>query len=294
MISLETYIYTRHPKDNHLCCCHNCRAIFPSLMLKPTNLSDLPPYFIDNWKSGNILLNNAHEIKLDMADYEGAKYFESAQISTLSPFDKLVISIHTEEEIKEFVCSRILIQQPRGKRNNFNLLNTILRPSVLKEDNKFYSLPAITLPNDCTICEINPYFTPRTWSTPTKELKDSGTTINYSPHGDMLCFMEFLNLKIQDYHTLLISGSKQVDYREYTIISHSSMDPGPDEASETTYLDITTYVEFSTNAELYEFLKQVNAIPLDSSNTLFKVKFTDVKATGLHLFCNTRVIYWRS
>ena len=116
---------------------------------------------------------------------------------------------------------------------------------------------------------------------------------SYYYHGKPLCFIEFLNeflnVRIYDRRTLLILGSKQIDYREYEIIS----DPWSDHCSKTTYLDLTTFIEFSTNIELMEFLKSVNAIPVDYSGTMFKAKFKDVSAKGLHLFTENRVSYAR-
>lgn len=298
MVNINTSICVK--KDRELCRCYELQLLFSTLILTRTNFKGHPPYQIENWENGNVILKNSQDYNLDREDYKTAQFFDSAEISTLSVFDKLVIAVHTATEITESVCSKILIQQPCGS-HNFELTTAVLFPSLLEDNNVYYSLKSIQLPEDCIKCEIYPYFALRTWPAkynngkivPNKEFRRDYMDASYYYHGKPLCFIEFLNVRIYDRRTLLILGSKQIDYREYEIISHSSMDPGSDHGSETTYLDLTTFIEFSTNIELMEFLKSVNAIPVDSSGTMFKAKFKDVSAKGLHLFTENRVSHAR-
>lgn len=75
------------------------------------------------------------------------------------------------------------------------------------------------------------------------------------------------------------------------------MDPEPDKGSETTYAELNTFVEFSTNAELLDFFKNLNPVALESSDSLFQVKFSDVielcKKLDLYLFTHNRTDHQR-
>lgn len=305
MISLTAIGYQ---KIGDIYKCQECTFLFHSLIFVPTDNSEQPPFHIDNWHEGHILLSNDFKTKFMLEDFKSEKVFEYRNISTLLPFDKLVISVYTENEIIETICSRILVQLPKGKQGNCDGGFTSFFPSILEKDNEYYNLPPISLPANCIKCEICQHFPPRTWSyktdsqcnlIPNKEFKDNNKPDGYFyPHyHNVYCFTEFLSLKIYNRHTLLITGSKRIDYKEYTIYSHSSMDPEPEKGSETTYAELNTFVEFSTNAELLDFFKNLNPVALESSDSLFQVKFSDVielcKKLDLYLFTHNRTDHQR-
>ena len=78
MVNINTSICVK--KDRELCRCYELQLLFSTLILTRTNFKGHPPYQIENWENGNVILKNSQDYNLDREDYKTAQFFDSAEI----------------------------------------------------------------------------------------------------------------------------------------------------------------------------------------------------------------------
>lgn len=250
---------------------------FPFLKFHRITEQKFSPYMVENSSSA------IFEIRLDKTDIptneDDITGFENVEgtVRPIDEFDELVVEIHRCSGIEEIICRQVAFSQRKsnyiGKGLTFES-ELYMSPVITDNDYNLRFDKDIILSSDCTDIIIYSYFRPRPlpidnfiWNLnprykPVIKSKYDSLYKHYGTSGygirDLITHLnieERINDKI-----ILLSFSKVVNEREYTVISHSSMDPGPDEVSEWTEWKIILCLQFSTRKEIYDFLSSVGVV----------------------------------
>lgn len=249
---------------------------FPSLTLVRVSDDPFSPYRVNNTDSAQVISNLSYlHLQHHLTENDIIVGFDNVEgsIFPIDDFGAIVIEIYRGDEVEEIRCNRALLQQKKihckDKTTRFES-ELFICPTILSSDYNLCSYPPVFLSQECNKVVISPYFIPR--PIPFDNTKRVYTP-KYYPSVESnfpqyynrcygvrkpissICISQRISEKL-----LFLYHSEIVEEREYKVISHASMDPGPDEVSEWTSWGIKLCIQFSSRLDMSDFLKKIGAV----------------------------------
>lgn len=259
-----------------------CSISFPYIALERECETQHSRYLVSNVSDGSLhvsLDNNATHFSTK--NMFGIKY-AMGSIKPYDIFDKIIVEVHRNEIIEEYVCNHINLIQATinyiDREHSVPNSELQIDPLLIGCDGNLHHLKPIILDKGCHKVFFRSYFEPRILSLDTSKFVPTPKPIPTIVSSDywnpctaygLRSYITNLTMKVcHKEKQLILIHSELVDEREYTVISHSSMDPGPDEVSESTFWELKLCIQFSTRFEMMEYLDRIGAKELSQNRNL--------------------------
>lgn len=198
--------------------------------------------------------------------------------------EELRILIYRKDEVSEFACNAAFLLREKPVQEDIKPFYTIV---IYKIDNlgKLKEVERIVLDTDVELVSFIKYASPKALLVDTKDTTKIKISIYAYPSNPLFhCSVDndyttyhngynirhfplILGVQVSDKDlTLIFESNETVFSRDFTVISHASFDPGPEERTEYTNWLVRGILKFSSIIDLRQYIIKKNICRVTESN----------------------------